>query len=1175
MRNMKKFLALVLAMLMITSMAVMTTSAADEADYTEAAETLNALKIMKGNEKGDLMLDQGVTRYQTALFFVQALTGKTDVATWNAVKTSVNFADVIDYGTAIDYAYGVGVVKGRGNGAYGYNDPIIYQDMLVMAVRALGYETSDMSYPYGHILMAQKVGLTEDVDLVNYQQALNRGETAQIIANMLDIEVAYTDPMTGEVLMPGVYEGMAERIVNAQIDRTLEPTDPGYKPLTLIDRETLLEKAEFAADELTGVIVNFEPADEDDEESVAEVTIENVDVVGTDTIESGRFVLPAAEFGITEETATATYMGLPINFFIDCEFADFTEAAYEDGEANIVMVKKPEYTTVENFGDGAIKVINTSSTDINDPDSYVVLGNDKFTNAKYWTKLMTWNGTEWEDASTDDFFNLFASYLYDAKKDEYVGAADATAQARNPYDSYTTKALANYGKVQYRVTEDYVGTKQVVEALYTPYAFGQYVTRDMTYAVTSETTTFTLIGTLGASTMDGEATIVTERLLGQTSALTTTKNSIRKNAGELSATVAVSGEAVQSGDFMFYDYNKADNTLYVAKNCGTLATGRMTTTNPTKETVKISGESYGFGLAGLYTVTGGTAYSKTTMEGFVTTLEAGKDNVQYLAVDGNIVYVTAYTGDSETTVGDFAVISTDAKIVAKLLGISENKYTDALVGAWPKTAANPTHPGVYVKDGYAVVAMLNLTTGEWELANIGGVALAYTDDTTTAVVDYEFTSVVDVATMAGYAEIATLADATSYQNATLLLKNGLVTVAEVEDGVYTIADINTTYVDGTTTKNLVARVAETAGLVFSASGVSNAITADPDATASDKARVTTNEDTVLVLVNEDGTIGVRTGVQTNKAAIQINGTVNYFAAGADLIVMTANKSVKDAEVWGQAAGISTTANYFLTTAETNYEYATTENDDEYSITVVGLYDLKNFAADAEVTITGTKSEVDAVVTTLNAAKATGNGRVLYLGDDSTLTFNPNTKLGDALVALLADTGDFEKATIKNFTDANTIAFNTNLNTAPAGVDLSTITTAVSAINVKVATADLTDIDWSEIDLDTMYVSSIVNPTTVYEGIAIDNFVDTNNDGKVDTTDDEYYAYAIDLGTDVADLTAPQADVLDEFVVAMSGKTITVADEDGFTYSFVVGVNAVAEYDDNTDTVNVYVVKYVK
>lgn len=70
MRNFKKFLALVMATLMILSAAVITTGAADsKADYTEAAQHLVALKIMKGDEKGNLMLENGVTRYQAALFF--------------------------------------------------------------------------------------------------------------------------------------------------------------------------------------------------------------------------------------------------------------------------------------------------------------------------------------------------------------------------------------------------------------------------------------------------------------------------------------------------------------------------------------------------------------------------------------------------------------------------------------------------------------------------------------------------------------------------------------------------------------------------------------------------------------------------------------------------------------------------------------------------------------------------------------------------------------------------------------------------------------------------------------------------------------------------------------------------------------------------------------------------
>ena len=193
-----------------------------------------------------MMLDQNVTRYQAALFFVQALTGKTEVEIWNADKNSTIFSDVTEYGTAIDYAYGVKLILGRGNGVYGPNDYITYQDMLVMAVRALGYETTDMTYPYGYILAAQKLGLTDDIDIVNYKTDLNRGATAQIMWNMLNTEVAVVDPFTDKVLYPGE-QGLTDTVIG-----------------TAANRKTLLEESGLAGGKVTGTIVSYNEADNED-----------------------------------------------------------------------------------------------------------------------------------------------------------------------------------------------------------------------------------------------------------------------------------------------------------------------------------------------------------------------------------------------------------------------------------------------------------------------------------------------------------------------------------------------------------------------------------------------------------------------------------------------------------------------------------------------------------------------------------------------------------------------------------------------------------------------------------------------------------------------------------------------------------------------------------------------
>ena len=334
MRNLRKFLALVLATLMLAGSVVVTTGAAKSgADYTDAAHHLAALGILKGDENGNLMLDKSVTRYQAALFFVQAITGSTDTKVWNADKSTI-FTDVPEYGTAIDYLAGLKFILGRGNGIYGYNDPITYQDMLVLAVRALGYETADMSYPYGHILAAEKLGLTDNIDSIRYKEPLSRGETAQLVWDMLGTELAVKDPITGEMIYPGKQDNSA------------------YGALLgagKIQRETYLERAGFADGKLTVTVKAF--------------TEGKKDAADTVTVEYGgaAYTLAAADLGITEKTPKINYLGLPMTLYVNCKADDFFAKYDIDGEndaARIVFTNSDALTSVENLGDaGSIKVI--------------------------------------------------------------------------------------------------------------------------------------------------------------------------------------------------------------------------------------------------------------------------------------------------------------------------------------------------------------------------------------------------------------------------------------------------------------------------------------------------------------------------------------------------------------------------------------------------------------------------------------------------------------------------------------------------------------------------------------------------------------------------------------------------------------------------------------------------
>ncbi len=189
MTTFKKFLALALALLMMAGagVGVVATSAAEtEGAYDDAINYLAALEVFKGYGNGDNGADDDILRYQMALFFVRVMTGMTEDSNWAGTST---FNDVKDYAGAIGYVEGLGVINGYGDGNFGPNDGIKYQDALVMAVRALEYDTENMSYPYGYISKAIQLGLTKGIKGVTYGETLTRGETAQIIYNVLNTPI--------------------------------------------------------------------------------------------------------------------------------------------------------------------------------------------------------------------------------------------------------------------------------------------------------------------------------------------------------------------------------------------------------------------------------------------------------------------------------------------------------------------------------------------------------------------------------------------------------------------------------------------------------------------------------------------------------------------------------------------------------------------------------------------------------------------------------------------------------------------------------------------------------------------------------------------------------------------------------------------------------------------------
>ncbi len=198
MSNFKKFLALVLATLMVAGMMVFTAPAASAyaptGDYADDIALLNAFNVMKGDGTS-FGEKENVTRWHMALFVAQIVTGETDPDVWAGEKSEF-FTDVNEkhWPGAIDFCAEMGYIKGIGDGLFNPEGNITYQDGLTLLVRLLGYETENMTYPWGYILAARKIKdtngelLTADIDTEN-KTPLLREEVANLLAKAIYVDI--------------------------------------------------------------------------------------------------------------------------------------------------------------------------------------------------------------------------------------------------------------------------------------------------------------------------------------------------------------------------------------------------------------------------------------------------------------------------------------------------------------------------------------------------------------------------------------------------------------------------------------------------------------------------------------------------------------------------------------------------------------------------------------------------------------------------------------------------------------------------------------------------------------------------------------------------------------------------------------------------------------------------
>lgn len=183
---MKKLLALMLSVAMVLTMgtSVMAYSDVEEGTYvSEAVTVLSNLDILNGYEDGTFKPEATITRAEMAKIVCETL------GYYGMGSDKTPFDDVEPKHWAAGYintAAGLGIINGYGNGKFGPEDTVTYEQAIKMVVCALGYEpmaASKGGWSAGYISVAAQIGLTKGMS------SSARGDIAVLIYNALTTPV--------------------------------------------------------------------------------------------------------------------------------------------------------------------------------------------------------------------------------------------------------------------------------------------------------------------------------------------------------------------------------------------------------------------------------------------------------------------------------------------------------------------------------------------------------------------------------------------------------------------------------------------------------------------------------------------------------------------------------------------------------------------------------------------------------------------------------------------------------------------------------------------------------------------------------------------------------------------------------------------------------------------------
>ena len=223
MRNLKKILALVLALVM--SLSLMATAGASsfpdvdaENPYATAIEVLDELKVFQGyKEDGTFRPTETLNRAQAAVLVYRIATGDVEdkyLDNYTYMQQS-KFADLDGYNWAkgyINYCQNAGIVVGTSSTTFDPGAKVTGYQLLVMLLRTLGYgKAGEFADPKGWELqtaaIAEREGITKNVTAGDFGAPAPRQMVAEILFRGL-----LTETVEYSALVPGGYTKSGETL---------------------------------------------------------------------------------------------------------------------------------------------------------------------------------------------------------------------------------------------------------------------------------------------------------------------------------------------------------------------------------------------------------------------------------------------------------------------------------------------------------------------------------------------------------------------------------------------------------------------------------------------------------------------------------------------------------------------------------------------------------------------------------------------------------------------------------------------------------------------------------------------------------------------------------------------------------------------------------------------------